>query len=88
MCEPFNDSDMTQKPSTPASQAANPSTHERPGDHRQASQSEALHVRSYDHQWAYDLEVELLAADGVGVPQAVLPVPQPHRKRGQRHPQR
>lgn len=58
---------MKQQPSTPANQAANPATHERPGDPRQASGSEALHIRSYDHQWAYDIEVELLAADGTSV---------------------
>lgn len=24
---------------------------------------EALHIRSYDHQWAYDLDVEIVTAD-------------------------
>lgn len=31
---------------------------------RQVARSEALHIRSYDHQRSYDLDVELMTADG------------------------
>ncbi|MFP4529929.1 MAG: hypothetical protein ACLFNC_01405 [Halodesulfurarchaeum sp.] len=32
--------------------------------HRERLRSEALHIRSYDHQWSYDLDVEIVTKNG------------------------
>ena len=35
-----------------------------PSAQRSVPRSEALHIRSYDHQWSYDLDVEIVTNDG------------------------
>ncbi|MDZ7849792.1 MAG: hypothetical protein U5K70_02905 [Halodesulfurarchaeum sp.] len=34
------------------------------GTQSELPRSEELHIRSYDHQWSYDLDVELVGSDG------------------------
>lgn len=33
-------------------------------DREVVASSEAIHIRSYDHQWSYDLDVEVMTTDG------------------------
>lgn len=73
---------MQRKQPNPRDQTTNPTTDEEPDSHSVVSKNEALHIpnarratyrsevlyiRSYDHQWAYDLDVEIMTEDGVTV---------------------
>lgn len=40
------------------------SQHRTAGAQRAVPRSEAIHIRSYDHQWSYDLDVELVTDEG------------------------
>lgn len=55
---------MRQEQSDESDHESDLSTHEESNALHTTSQSEALHIRSYDHQEAYDLDVEFVSRNG------------------------
>lgn len=55
---------MRQQRQTGRPQTAVRFDHEPPETRLAAPRAEAIRIRSYDHQWAYDLDVELVTAAG------------------------
>ena len=45
---------------TPRARTAGHRTHDAPDSHATTARSEDLHVRSYAHEWAYDVAVEVV----------------------------
>lgn len=54
---PRNQASSGEQPATQSSQRESATRSQKP-------QTTVLHIRSYDYQWSYDLDVELLTDDG------------------------
>ena len=55
---------MQRKRTSDGSQESDRSLKRGPDISGERSRSEELHIRSYDHQWSYDLDVELVDDEG------------------------
>lgn len=71
---------MQREQTTDPKQSSDGSVQREPRTHHKLLGSEELHIRSYDHQWSYDLDVELVTDEGAVAFREQYYVPPGHTK--------